>query len=206
MDVKRAAALALALAGCGPTVVHRPDAAHPGFSTVRGAENELDRHVVAGDGIEIHATLWDASLVAAAAAEDDAPYAWHPDWAAVYLARTSFTVVAEVEDRWPELPADALLRAEHWWFQLDRAGDEDIAPLDVELLVADRFPTPAGRHHHRLVFAVHFDGSLHASLPRGPSHLRLRVGCKLPQTGRRSMTGQAIRSRGATLHWRVEPA
>jgi hypothetical protein len=205
VDLKTAALLVLC--ACAPTAVHRPDAPPPGALSTRRTEAALERHVVAADGIEIHATLWDASLVAAAAVEDGAPRGWREDWAQTYLQRTSFTVVAEVEDRWPELPAEELLAAEHWSFRLDRAAQRGLAPSEVRLLVADRFPTAAGRHHHRLVFAVHFDGPLHASLPKGgPSRIRLRVGLRLPEAGRRPMTGHALRSRGTALHWRVDPA
>ncbi len=204
MDLIRIALLGVALVGCAPARVHRPDAPPPDVESVGRTEDGLRRHVVAGEGIEIRALLWDASLVAAAAAEDGAR--WREDWAQTYLQRTSFTVVAEVEDRWPELPADALVRAEHWAFRLDRGAQRNVAPADVQLLVVDRFPTAAGRHHHRLVFAVHFDGPLHASLPGSPSRVRLRVALQLPEPTRRAMTGHALRTRGASLRWRVDPA
>ena len=206
MDLSRIALLGIALLGCAPTAVHRPDVPPLAVDSVPRVEDELARHVVAGEGIEIRALLWDASLVAAAAEDDRAPGRWREDWARTYLRRTSFTVVAEVEDRWPELPADALLRAEHWAFRLDRAAQRGIAPADVRLLVVDRFPTAAGRHHHRLVFAVHFDGPLHASLPSGPSRVRLHVALRLPEPERRPMTGHGLRTGGTTLRWRVDPA
>jgi hypothetical protein len=190
------ALLALGLCACAPTAVHHPEATPGSIEPAHRGEKMLTRRVVPAEGVELHATLWDASLVTG---DDTARFA------DVYLRRTSFTVVAEVEDRWPELPAEALLRPEHWWFRLDRGGRRELAPQEVRLLVADRFPTAAGRHHHRLVFAVHFEGPLHPSLPAaGPSPLRLHVALRVPESGRRPMTGHVLRSRGATLRWRVE--
>ena len=184
----RRLALALALTGCATTPIHAASRKTP-----PGAEADYGRRVVAGDGIEIQAFLWDAALVSAAG--------WPEGWKETYLQRTSFTVVVEVEDRWPEIAPAALLEDGAWSFRMGRTE-----PEEVRLLVVDRFPTAAGRHHHRFVFAVHFPGALRDTV-RGRSSIVLRVAIHPQQdAARRPMTGQPLRSRGAALRFVVEPA
>jgi hypothetical protein len=178
---------ALALIGCAATPIHAASERTPA-----APEAAYGRRVVAADGIEIRAFLWDAALLSAAG--------WPDGWKETYLDRTSFTVVVEVEDRWPEISAEALLDENAWTFRMGRSAAED-----VRLLVVDRFPTAAGRHHHRLVFAVHFHGALRDSV-RGRATVLLRVGMRPQDDAPRPMTGQPLRSRGAKLRFVVEPA
>ncbi len=193
------------LLGCAPVTVHPPraDAATP--THVRRAEHDWTRHLIPAHGVQLHATLWDAELVASAlATEQPGPSA--ATWTRRYLEQTAFTVVVELEDRRPIVDPTPLLRADAWRFALG-TGDEEPAtdPADVDLLLVDRFPTLSGAHHHRLVFAVFFPGPL-VDAARASSVITLNVRPVLAEgeTAPRSMLGQRMLQRGDTLRWRVE--
>lgn len=196
-------ALGLALLGSGCAAVQVKD-------SLARAEHKLTRHAVAGYGVEMHATLWDEALVTTALRDDTAPEgrpAGAAQWHAHYLDRTSFTVVVELEHRLPEIPKADLMATKAWQFRLDRGQERGLQPADVQLVLVDRFPTIAKGYHHRLVFVVHFDGSL-AQANTGAKQLKLRLHVvpNPPSRTTRSMIGQSLHRRGTTLRWRVKPA
>lgn len=209
MALSRAAWVGVALLfGCAPQQVAPPRPSLAPTPPRAQVERDWTRHALPAEGVTVHATLWDASLVSAALADagrrddDDA-------WAARYLERTAFTVVIELEDRQPALDLTPLLNPAGWSFGLslnkgDDASQSDVvAPADVDLLVVDRFPTASGSHHHRVAMAVFFDGTLHDAAKASES-VALVVRPRMPGSERgRDMLGKAWVRRGATLRWRV---
>ena len=158
----------------------------------------------------MHATLWDASLVAAAATEDRRSSA-SPAWTRRYLERTAFTVIVELEDRRPVIDPAPLLDPAGWSFGLslnkgdDAQGTDVLAPADVDLLLVDRFPTASGDHHHRIAMAVFFEGTLYDAAKASETvSLVVRPRLAVPERGR-SMLGGRWTQRGTTLRWRVSP-
>lgn len=196
------------LLGCAPQQVApaQPSLA-PTHPRAR-IERDWTRHTLPAEGVTVHATLWDATLVSAALAEDgrreddDA-------WADRYLERTAFTVVIELEDRQPAIDHDALLNPAGWSFGLalnkgdDGQGSDVVAPTDVDLLLVDRFPTASGSHHHRVAMAVFFEGTLYDAAKASES-VALVVKPQMPAPERgRDMLGRTWATRGTTLRWRL---
>ena len=71
MAVNRLALAALGLAlGCAPTPVSPPTLGRVPDEPATRIESAWTRHGLPAEGVTVHATLWDARLVAAAAAGD----------------------------------------------------------------------------------------------------------------------------------------
>ncbi len=209
MALSRTASLGIVLlVGCAPQQVTPPRPSLAPTHAPTRIERDWTRHTLPAEGVTVHATLWDASLVSAALAEagrredDDA-------WAARYVERTAFTVVIELEDRQPELDHDPLLHPDGWSFGLALNKGDDVppsdvvAPADVDLLLVDRFPTASGSHHHRVAIAVFFEGTLYDAAKASESvALVVRPTMPAPDRGR-DMLGKTWASRGTTLRWRL---
>ncbi len=196
--------------GCTPATVHPPSPAAEAPSHVRRVEADWSRQAIPAEGITLHATLWDAALVSSALAERPkgiAPTAW----AQRYLDHTAFTVVIELEDRYPAIDPEPFLDPAAWSFALglnkegDASGSDLHAPSSVDLLLVDRFPTRAGSHHHRIALAVFFEGTLHARA-RETDVVSLVVRPRIGEAdGNTRPLGRSWARRGTTLRWRVEP-
>lgn len=209
MALSRIASLGIVLlVGCAPQQVTPPRPSLAPTHPPTRIERDWTRHTLPAEGVTVHATLWDASLVSAALAEagrredDDA-------WAARYLERTAFTVVIELEDRQPAIDHDPLLNPSGWSFGLalnkgdDAPPSDVVAPADVDLLLVDRFPTASGGHHHRVAMAVFFDGTLYDAA-NGSESVALVVKPRMPAPERgRDMLGRTWSTRGTTMRWRL---
>lgn len=209
MALSRTALIGAALLfGCAPQQVAPPRPSLAPTQPRAQIERDWTRHALPAEGLTVHATLWDASLVSAALAEagrredDDA-------WAARYLERTAFTVIIELEDRQPALDPTPLLNPAGWSFGLslnkgdDASPSDVVAPADVDLLLVDRFPTASGSHHHRVAMAVFFEGTLYDAAKASESvALVVRPTMPPPERGR-DMLGKSWASRGTTLRWRL---
>ncbi len=197
----------LAATGCGEAISVSPNLAAAPAVAPRRIDDRLTRHATIAEGVVVHATLWESGLLASAMLDETAPGPKReevPRWVDTYLAQTSFTVVVELEQRRPELPENAILDLENWGFGLERADADVVESSDVQLLLVDRFGARGGPHH-RLVFSVHFDGTLHdyaASLAE-PGTLTLRVRLALPERMGQSPMGSLIPTQGAPLRWRI---
>jgi len=197
------------LAGCHPAVTVHPPTAEPASASREAVEAELTRHLVLADGVEVHATLWDAALLAATDAQRPTAAEAATDerdrWRATYLERTSFTVAFDIAER-PPTPRrgdDPWTAFEHWSFALQRGRGAALAPVEVELLGIDRFPTTRGGAHYRFVARVHFDGPLHAQLAGPePTDLKLWIRHSARFDGRLAM-GRPMARTGAALRWQV---
>lgn len=200
--------LACASVGCTPALVHSPKARGEPLESAARLESDWTRSALPAEGVSVHATLWDAALVRAAAAQERGGGP-RPAWITRYLDRTAFTVVIELEDRHPVVDATPMLSPDGWTFALSlNKGDDEkasdlLAPSDVDLLLVDRFPSPSGAHHHRIAMVVFFSGTLYDAADSHQS-VALVVKPKVaePEYGR-SMLGAAWAQRGATLRWRV---
>jgi len=203
--------LGILLAACGrPVVVHAPDAS-PKPAPLHLVEAELTQHSVVADGIDVYATLWDAALVTATdpdrPSNDAAVEAEQQRWRAQYLAdQTSFTIAFDIAERPPiaRKGDDPLTDLSKWDFALERGERPAQAATRVELIGIDRFPTRRGEHHHRIVARVHFEGSLHASLPTSaqPSEIRLLIRSRA-KLWKRPALGLHAANRGISLRWKV---
>lgn len=199
--------VALAGGGCGETISVAPNLAAAPAVAPRRIDDRLTRHATVAEGVSIHATLWEPGLVASTMLDETTPgpkAEQVPRWVETYLARTSFTVVVELEQRRPELAEEAILDLASWGFGLERDNAEAVESSEVRLLLVDRFGARGGPHH-RLVFSVHFDGTLHdyaASLAE-TGDLTLRVRLSLPKRMGQSPMGSLIPTHGAPLRWRV---
>ncbi|MEM6294607.1 MAG: hypothetical protein AAGA54_25255 [Myxococcota bacterium] len=206
---RHACVLALLAAGCGPQTVHTASPSSAAPTSVRRAEDDWTRHRIPAEGLQVHATLWDAEIVASALASGKTGV---PDgaWSERFLKQTAFTVVVELEDRQPVLDPTPFLRAEGWSFglKLNKGdGEEVLAPSSVDLLVVDRFPTLGGGHHHRVAMMVAFDGPLHDVATRSESIDLVVKAVEPPSEGRaRSMLGRRLSRRGTHLRWRLQPS
>lgn len=198
------------LVACQPVVAVHPPTAVPPRVDRADLESELTRHLVLADGIEVHATLWDAALLSAADAHRPTSTRAAADertrWRETYLDQTSFTVALDIAERPPvQRPGDEpLIDLEHWSFALQRGQGATVAPVKVELLGIDRFPTGSGGAHHRVIARVHFEGPLHAQLGSGttPTDLKLWVRHRA-RFGWRLAMGQPMARTGAALRWQV---
>ncbi len=205
--VRAALVAGLTATGCAAATVH-PSAIGVAPNHVGRVETDWSRQSIPAEGVTVHATLWDASLVASAVAQ--APKGIPVDaWTDRYLRQTAFTVVIELEDRRPWLDPAPLLDPAAWSFAMrlnkdgDASGSDLHPPSSVDLLLVDRFPTHAGTHHHRIVLAVFFEGSLHARA-RETDGVSLVVKPQLEEAeGNRSALGAMWSARGTTLRWRV---
>lgn len=207
MAVRSLLLAALVVAACAPATVHPPNPAAAPTLPAKRAEEVWSRATNPAEGVTVHATLWDASLVASAQTKGEPRRAWTRR----YLERTAFTVVVELEDRHPVLDVSPLLAPSGWDFGLalnkgdDAPSTDLIAPAQVDLLVVDRFPTESGAHHHRVAMAVFFDGTLYdAAAGTETVSLVVKPSLPAPQRGR-DMLGAQWASRGTTLRWRVDP-
>lgn|GEM_PF-2924529 len=209
MALSRIAPVTLVAAlGCAPQVVSPPALSNAPPEPAARVESAWSRHAIPAEGITVHATLWDASLVAAAS-QPDRDTTMREAWARRYVEHTAFTVVIELEDRRPYVDPSPLLAASGWSFGLalnkgDDGRDTDVAtPSAVDLLVVDRFPTDAGDHHHRIAMAVFFEGSLYEAA-HGSESVALVVKPQVPDPPRgRSTLGTTWAQRGATMRWRL---
>ncbi len=195
--------------GCAPLTAHRPDPNAAAPTHLERVQSDWLRLALPAEGITIAATLWDASLVASALADSRNPAA-RTAWAQRYLQRTAFTVVIELEDRQPVFDSTPLLKPDGWIFGLalnkgDPADSPDVlAPLNVDLLLVDRFPTDSGAYHHRVAMVVFFEGTLHEAAKKTEVvALTVRPQISEPEHGR-GMLGAPWAKRGTTLRWHVE--
>jgi len=214
-----AASLAVTACNLQPVVAHPPE--HPTTPTVslESLEHDLHRHQVAGDGVEVFATLWDRSMVDARPLPEDAadPSALEESqrWITSFLERTSFTVAIEIADRGPFLvEGDAsLLELSNWRFTLDRGSEVGLEPVAVDLIGVDRFPSASGTPHFRLLAQVHFAGSVHERAKQTAEHLDLRLRvhpeaafASLGSLPKRYALGTWAQEHGISLYWKVQPA
>lgn len=203
--------LLASLGACAaPLTAHAPDATLTSKASVEEVEDRWSRRATVGHGVQLHATLWDAELLAAqdprrsTAAEVAASE--RARWRAMYLSRTSFLVAIDVADRQPvrRKADDDLLELAAWDFRLDRGSARGVRPEEVELVGIDRYPTVGGDHHHRLVIRVHFPGSLHEAAKASPGGLevalRVRAAAKM---GFRPALGEGSSRLGFALRWNV---
>ena len=198
----------LPLVACAPATIHPPNPANAPATSVTQAERAWSRSAMPAEGVTVHATLWDASVVASAL-QTERPGPAHA-WTDRYLERTAFTVVVELEDRRPILDVSPLLGPAGWSFSLvlnkgdDAASTDLVSPSDVDLLLVDRFPSESGSHHHRVAMAVFFDGTLYEAAQGCESvSLVVKPVVPAPEKGR-DMLGQRWAARGTTLQWRVD--
>ncbi len=200
--------LSLVALGCGPQTVHTSAVNSAAPTSVRRAEDDWTRHRIPAEGMQVHATLWDAEIVASALASGTAgapPSAWSER----FLKQTAFTVVVELEDRQPVVDPTPFLRPEGWSFglRLNKGdGEEVLAPSTVDLLVVDRFPTLGGGHHHRIAMMVAFEGPLHDVARRSETiDLVVRPVHPTDEEPRRSMLGRRLSRHGTHLRWHLQP-
>lgn len=176
--------------GSGPSVASSAQptqaALDPGLRSVRVA-----------DGVFVHATRWDGARLRAVG---PAAPAWLRAGAS---GRTSFTVVVDVVQRGFERTAEeaALRRPQSWSFALTSGQHSSTDPRSVELVGVDRFPADGGGHHHRLVFAVHFEPP--SAGPGGDVQLRIRCAALL---GTRPALGRRVARHGIELEWNMDDA
>lgn len=173
-------------------------------------ESARERHLLVADGVRVHATRWDATLVELAAANVDDGAAAKADDDDGVRAQTqarlrarhvsagpSFTVVVELAQR----PHDGgkLADPATWWFGL-RARErgrchatEFVRPREVELVAIDRHPTQNGDADLRLSFDVTFAGK--------PGRDACLVVGNAATLGRRTLLGRHVARHGAALRW-----
>lgn len=194
-------------AGCGAPLPFVSTEQPSVTSPIAEVEAERTRHRVVAEGIEVYATLWDAAMLSALDAQrpttTGALDAERSRWTALYVDQTSFTVAFDIADRPPiARPGDdGLAELGAWGFALQRNDGALEAPTTVELLGLDRFPTPSGEHHVRMVARVHFA----SSRPNVPSTLRLWIRARA-RLGPRFALGQPMAKRGTALQWDLVPA
>lgn len=200
----------LLAAGCASPIVVHPPGSTPPSRALDVVEPALTRHRVLAEGIEVHATLWDAALLTAhdpqRPSSREALAAERERWRSTYLERTSFTVTLDIADR-PPLPRkgdDDLADLSQWSFALQRDAGKPISAQSVELLGIERFPTHAGTYHRRVVARVHFAGTLHTPQSGTSSGATLQLWIRThAQLGRRPALGTVMARRGAPLRWQV---
>ena len=166
-----AVALLVGAAACTPqAILSSESTVHPRLQSlgVDALTRMFNRQGEAAKDIQVSATLWDLSYIAAfqearatrreqsAAEARSAIEAWRQRFVA---GQTAFRIRVELLDRPVTVVGkDEILDLRQWVFRLKRSSGEPVPYKDIRIEVVKQWKAAGGRLHHRLDGTVHFPG------------------------------------------------